>query len=201
MPSNIRPVRNLLLLALGATALLLCLPLAAGSAASTRACGSFASQAGAQHYFVEQGGSPERGVGKLDPDRDGVACEGLSGPFAGYATLGYNRKRDFFYGTATMPPGEPGEQGYPCLYGNKHFSDGPRRLNLYLERPGADKAILDSPGASAEAKPDSGRLVWKASKRHFVPGRYYAAFEERVRLHPYGANECPGFRSPTVRIP
>ena len=62
-----------------------------GDAASSRGCPSFKSQAEAQTYFVEAGGSIDHGIGKLDRDHDGVACEGLSGPFAGYATLGYNR--------------------------------------------------------------------------------------------------------------
>jgi hypothetical protein len=184
-----------------AVALALGAGIPAGTAAApARGCGSFAAQAEAQAYFVHFGGSPERRVGNLDADRDGVACEGLTGPYAGFATVGYNRKKDFFYGTASMPPDGSGSGEYPCLYGNRHFLHGPRRLNLYRVGPGGDKAIFGV-GISTEAKPDTGRLLWRADKANMVPGRYYAAFEERIRVHPYGNNECPGFRSRAVLLP
>ncbi len=162
-------------------------------------CPSFAGQAGAQDYFGRYGGSPRHPVGNLDPDRDGIACEGLSGPYKAFATIGYNRKGHFFYGVASMPPATNGEEVFPCLYGNRHFADGPRLLNVYKVQPGADKPIFGVLGA--EARPESGRLLWKADRDAVTPGRYYVAFEERVPLTPYGANECPGFRSAEAALP
>lgn len=199
MQSNVRPLRLLLALAaIGAAALALS-PLGS-SAAGPRACGSFESQAEAQGYFVEQGGTIEQGVGNLDPDHDGVACEGMPAPYAGYATLGYNRKRDFFYGTASLPPSAAGGE-YPCLIGNRHFPDAPRRLNVYKVNADGDKAIFNQFGLGSEAQPSSGRLVWRADRKTVVPGRYFAEFEEKARTSAYGGTECPAFRSPVVRLP
>jgi hypothetical protein len=65
--------------------------------------------------------------------------------------------------------------------------------------PGADRAVTEAVGA--EAKPSTGQLIWKADKQVVPAGRYYAAFEERVPLTPYGANECPGFRSREASLP
>jgi hypothetical protein len=214
MASNIRPGRPLRVAALPIAVL------AAGflilgatgssarttpsSAGTTRGCPGFASQAAAQTYFANLGGSPSHRVGRLDPDRDGVACEELEGPYAGFANLGYNRARNFFYGTAAMPQtgsGEEGEAQHPCMLGNRHFSDGPRRLNVYRVQPGPDKRIFPRDGIGAEPREDSGHLVWKAEHRVVLPGRYYAEFEERIRLHPYGENECPAFRSHAVELP
>jgi len=162
-------------------------------------CSSFSSQAAAQDYFAELGGSPRRAVGDLDGDSDGVACEGLSGPYKPFATIGYNRKGGFFYGIASMPPAATGDERYPCLYGNRHFPDGPRRLNVYKVVPGPDKATFGVLGA--EARPESGRLLWKAEREDVTPGSYYVGFEEKIRLSPYGANECPGFRSAEIALP
>jgi hypothetical protein len=50
-------------------------------------------------------------------------------------------------------------------------------------------------GVGTEAQEGSGRLLWRANKTLRRPGRYYAAFEERIPLSPYGANQCPGFSS------
>jgi hypothetical protein len=173
--------------------------MAASGVASMPGCASFSSQAAAQEHFTELGGSPRRDFGGLDGDRDGVACERLPRPYAGFATIGYNLKRGFFYGAASMPPTASGESGFACLYGNRHFPDGPRLLKVYAVRPGVDRAISGAIGA--EAKPGSGRLVWKADKDIVFGGRYYVAFEERVPLSPYGPNECPGFRSREVTLP
>lgn len=158
-----------------------------------RGCGSFASQSEAQAYFVERGGAPRHPVGALDPDHNGVACEGLPGPYEGYATIGYDVARGFFHGTATMPPAPGG--GFACLYGNRHFPEAARRLNVYRVKPGPDEALLGSAGVGAEVNQASGRLLWRADRVLRGPGRYYAAFEERIPLKPYGDNECPGFRS------
>jgi hypothetical protein len=97
-----------------------------------------------------------------------------------------------------MPDGVEGE-GFPCLYGNRHFAEGPRLLTVFRAQPGADRPVTGAVGA--EAKPGSGRLVWKADKKVVVAGSYYAAFEERVPLSPYGPNECPGFSSRETRLP
>jgi len=184
-------------LAAGAASLALLASTEAG-AAPVPGCPSFASQAAAQEYFLGLGGGPRERVGGLDVDRDGVACEGSSGPYVGFATLGYNRKRKFLYGIASMPPLAAGE-GFPCLEGNRAFPDGPRRLTVFKVEPGADRAILGPIGA--EQRPASGRLVWRADRATLPPGRYYAAFEEKVRLSPYRPNECPGFRSHEVGLP
>jgi len=161
-------------------------------------CPSFASQAAAQEYFLGLGGGPRDRIGGLDGDRDGVACEGRPGPYAGFATLGYNVKKKFFYGGVSMPPTLTGE-GFSCMEGNRAFPDGPRRLTVFKVEPGADRAMLGPIGA--ESIPASGRLVWKADRATLPAGRYYAAFEEKVRLSPYGPNECPGFRSHEVGLP
>jgi hypothetical protein len=170
----------------------------AEAGAATKGCAAFPTQAAAQDYFLASGGGPQQRVGTLDGNRDGVACEGLPGPFKGYATLGYNRKQNFFYGTASMPP-LPGASGFPCMEGNPAFPDGPRRLNVYRTMPGADQLVLGPVGA--EARLSSGRLVWKADKAVVPDGRYYAAFEEKIRMTPYGGNECPGFRSAEIALP
>jgi hypothetical protein len=173
--------------------------LAGSGVASTSGCPSFPSQAAAQERFAELGGAPGRDAEGLDGDRDGLACEGLPGPYAGFAAVGYNLKKGFFYGTASMPARRSEDGGFACLYGNPHFPEGPRLLRVYAARPGGDVAI--SGAIRAEAKPDSGRLVWKAEKEVVPSGRYYVAIEERLRLSPYGANECPGFRSREVVLP
>jgi hypothetical protein len=188
------------LLPLATGAALLAVSLLPGSgAAATPGCPSFRSQAAAQEYLAELGGGPGRPVGALDDDRDGVACEELPGPYKAFATIGYNRRGGFFYGIASMPSAAQGEEGFPCLYGNRHFPDGPRRLNVYKVRPGADRPIFAPLGA--EARPESGRLLWKAERDVIMPGLYYAAFEEKVPMSPYGANQCPGFRSREVALP
>jgi hypothetical protein len=172
---------------------------AAGSAAAAApGCGSFDSQAEAQERFAELGGSLGNPIPKLDPDRDGVACEGLSGPYKGYATVAYNPKRKFFYGTASLPP-ESGGNGFACLEGNRHFDDGPRLLTLFKVRPGPDLVIGHEVGTQAE--PSSGRVLWKVEKARIAPGHYYVVFEERQPLTPYGPNQCPGFRSAEFKLP
>ena len=175
------------------------IPVGSGGAAPTPGCGSFESQAGAQEYFVELGGGPRDPVGNLDHDRDGVACEHRPSPYKPFATIGYNRKGGFFYGVASMPSARRGEEGFPCLYGNRRGPNGPRLLNVYKVRQGADKPLFGRLGA--EAKPESGRLIWKAERSVVVPGTYYAGFEEKIRTSPYGANECPGFRSYEISLP
>jgi hypothetical protein len=199
MQSNVRPLRLLLSLAAVAAAALVLSPLGS-SAAASRPCTSFHSQAEAQDYFIEQGGTIEEEVGRLDPDHDGVACEGLAGPYAGYATLGYNKKRDFFYGVAALPPSASGGE-YPCLIGNRHFPDAPRRLNIYKVNADGEKAIFNQFGLGTEAQPETGHLIWRADRKVVIPGRYYVEFEERARSSAYSGTECPAFRSPIVKLP
>jgi hypothetical protein len=167
------------------------------SSAATPDCASFSTQATAQNYFAQRGGGPRVRVGDLDEDRDGVACEGLPGPYKGFASVGYNKEKKFFFGIVSMPP--RGTEGYACLYGNKHFDDGPRLLTVFRAQSGPDQAVTEAVGA--EADPSSGRLAWKADVDGLTPGRYYAEFEERIRLSPYGGNECPGFSSRAVVLP
>ncbi len=186
------------LLPLLATAALTAYLFAMDAGAAARGCNSFPTQAAAQDYFVESGGGPQQPVGKLDDDRDGVACEGKPGPYKGFATIGYNLKKKFFYGTASMPPLE-GAAGFPCMEGNPAFPDGPRRLNVYRVAPGPDPLVFGPIGT--EARASSGRLLWKADKATVADGRYYAVFEEKIRMTPYGANECPGFRSAEIAPP
>lgn len=186
-----------------AVALLTSLALSdAGAVTPVPGCPSFRSQAEAQQYFTDFGGSPGRRVGDLDPDRDGVACEARSAPYKGFATIGYNRKRGFFYGTVTMPPATAapaaGEK-FACLYGNRHFPEGPRLLRIY--RVTAKGPIPVTGAFAAEARPQSNRLLWKEERRKILAAHYYAAFEERVPISPYGTNECPGFSSAEVRLP
>jgi hypothetical protein len=192
------PSKGLLpLLAVAALLVVICASPATSSGA-VRGCPSFGSQAEAQEHFGERGGGPHEPVGGLDPDRDGVACEGLPGPYKGFATVAYNPKRHFFFGTASMPP-ESGGGGFACLEGNRHFDDGPRLLTLFKVRPGADLVIRGEVGA--QARPSSGRLLWKIEKETAVPGHYYVVFEERQPLSPYGPNQCPGFRSTEFALP
>lgn len=168
---------------------------------SIRGCASFASQEEGQAYFMQLGGGPEQSVGSLDPDHDGVACEGLGGPFQGYASIGYNKKGGFFYGTAAMPPKGPSSSEYACLTGNRHFPDAPRRLHLFRVKGGEDRPLTTAFGHGAEAKPASGRLLWKVEQKRIIPGRYYVQFEESVSNSPYGKNPCPGFRSRAAQLP
>jgi hypothetical protein len=186
------------LLTLVAAALLVSGAFAAGTA-KPRGCGSFDHQADAQAWFLASGGSPQLDAGVLDADSDGVACEGLAGPYQGYATLGYSKIRKFFYGYATMPAATEGSAGFACLEGNAHFSGGPRLVSVYRVTPGPDRKVVD--GVGAEARTGSGRLVWKADRKTLVPGRYYVEFEERVRTSAYGANQCPAFGSRPVKLP
>lgn len=165
--------------------------------AAAPGCSSFRSQADAQERFGELGGRPGNPIPKLDPDRDGVACEGSPGPYKGYATVAYSPKRGFFYGTATMPP-EAGGAGFACLEGNRHFDDGPRLLTLFKVKPGPDLVIRQKVGTAT--KPSSGRVLWKVEKP-VTPGSYYVVFEERQPLTPYGPNQCPGFRSAQFELP
>ena len=186
------------LLALAAVGLLPWTPGGSAPAASL-SCVSFAAQADAQASFATRGGTPVRPVGDLDPDRDGIACEGLPAPYAGYATLGYNRKGGFLYGVASMPAAPDGEERFPCLRGNGKGPEGPRRLSVYRVDPGGDRRILGAIGA--EARPESGHLVWKVDRATLVPGIYYVAFREAIPLTPYGRSKCPTFRSRQVRLP
>jgi len=176
------------------------LALAGGSAAAVPGCGAFGAQGDAQDAFLEAGGSPSRNAGEMDPDGDGVACEGLPAPFKGYATIGYNRKKQFFYGIATMPAGAGGGEA-PCLYGNKNFPEASRRVNIYRVRSGDDKPMLGRYRAGAEAKPELAKLIWKAERSNPIPGRYYVVFDERVPLNPFGRNECPSFSSQPTALP
>lgn len=100
------------------------------------------------------------------------------GPRAEYTTLGYNRTRSFFYGTATMPPKTDGSGGFACLAGNRHFPDGPRMLRIYRVVPSADRAI--SPDIAAGATPENGTLAWKFERKRVPTGRYYIVFEEKI---------------------
>ncbi|MFN8164014.1 MAG: excalibur calcium-binding domain-containing protein [Solirubrobacterales bacterium] len=193
--------RNARVLVLGAALGVLGIGVLAGhSGAAARSCASFKAQADAQDYFLEQGGSPRRHVGSLDGDHNGVACEGLTGPYKGFATIGYNRKKQFLYGVATMPPKADSEE-FACLYGNRHFPDAPRKVNVFRVRPGADKALLGEWTGAVEARPESGRLLWKADRANLISGRYYVSFEERVSLTPYGRSQCPGFSSRPTLLP
>lgn len=169
---------------------------AAGSRSST-GC-AFSSQAEAQERFAALAGSPGHDPGRFDADGDGVACEGLPGPYKGFATIGYNLERGFFYGTASMP-GDGSDGGFACLSGNRHFPEGPRLVRIFKVRPGADLAVSRAIGA--ESKPSSGRLLWKLEAPLPASGRYYATFEEEVRTSPYRPTECPGFSSPGTRLP
>jgi hypothetical protein len=170
------------------------------AAAPSRGCPSFESQAAAQEFFLESGGSPRRDAGRLDRDRDGVACEGSPAPYEGFASLGYSRRRHFFYGFATMPAAASGEGGFACLQGNPRSPEGPRWVNVFEVRPGADLPALGRHRGRAAAHPESDRLVWKAARKQVTEGLYYAAFAERQALTPYGKNECPAFVSRPIAL-
>lgn len=194
------PRLNVGLLGIAIVALAAAVWVPSGSAdPATPTCADFSSQGDAQALFAELHGSPRHPVGDLDGDRDGIACEGLPAPYAGYATLGYNRKGGFFYGLASMPAAAKGEERFPCLEGNRGGPEGPRRLRVYRVRVGDDRPVLA--GVGAEAQRDSGQLVWKAPRATIAPGRYYVAFAEAIPLTPYGRSECPSFRSRDVTLP
>lgn len=181
----------------GALGVVAVLALTGSGAAALPRCPSFDSQAEAQETFLELGGKPNNDVGGLDGNGNGVACEGLSGPYAGYATIAFNRRRGFLYGIATLPHTD---DGYQCLLGNRFDPDSARRLNIYRELPGADKPILDD-GIATASNPDTGKLVWKAVRPNLPPGHYYAAFEARIAVSPYGRNPCPSFQSRPTLLP
>lgn len=185
-------------IALAFVALVIWAPTAGGAGKPPTRCPSFPHQADAQESFFDQGGTPLRNAGGLDGDGDGVACEGLSGPYAGYATIGYNRKRAFLYGTASLPVEADGE-GFACLLGNRQFADGARRLTVYRAVPGPDKAV--SRPLKAEPRPARGRLLWKLERELTAAGRYYVIFEAQIPLGPYVPSNCPEFRSREVLLP
>jgi len=193
------PVRTSTVALALAVAGVLLLPAGSAAAAPKRGCASFSSQSDAQAYFFSQGGRPKKGPRRLDRDRDGVACETLAGPHAGFATIGYNRRKGFFYGYAWMPE-DPSSEGYACMYGNRHLPDGPRTLTVYRVVRGRARPVRGGAEITARAEPDRGRLVWKLGARR-ARGRYLAAFEARIPLTPYGRNQCPGFRSYTIQVP
>lgn len=201
-PSIVRvvPARSTTLLAAcaGATALALG-ALAGPGAARTPGCASLKSQAAAQELFVGLGGRPGHDVGGLDPDGDGVACEERPAPYEGFATIGYNRAKGFFYGVATMPRPGSGEAGFACLAGNRHFPEGPRLLRIHRVTREGDRPVSGDIGTAAQA--GSGRLLWKLDRGVVPRGRYYASFEEQQPLGPYEPSECPGFRSRTTVLP
>ena len=174
--------------------------LAGSGLAAGPSCKAFESQADAQDAFFERGGTPRHRVGRLDPDRDGVACEGLPGPYKGFATIGYNRKKQFFYGVARMPSASDGA-GFPCMYGNRHFADAARKVNIFRITPKGDRSLLGEFQGKTAANPETGQLLWKADIAKPRTGRYYVSFVERIPLTPYGANECPGFSSKPTLLP
>lgn len=178
---------------------LACVAWAPGGSAGVPDCGSLKSQAVAQELFVDMGGRPGHGVAALDSDADGVACEERPGPYEGFATIGYNRAKRFFYGVAAMPAAKSGEDDFACLRGNRHYAEGPRLLRVYRALPGADRPVSRDLGTEADS--DRGRLFWKLDRERVPPGRYYAAFEEKARTSPYAPSECPGFSSQPTLLP
>jgi hypothetical protein len=193
--AGLRASARPLLSALGAA--LLAVSASPGSgAAAVPACASFPSQAAAQEHLAALGTGPGR-VGRLDSDGDGIACEGLAGPYKGFVTIGYSPSRRFFFGAVSMPPDVAG--GFACLEGNRHFADAPRLLAIYRVQPGSDLEVVSEVPTGAQA--GSGRLLWKAEKGPIAPGLYYAEVEARIPLTPYGGNDCPGFRSRVAMLP
>ncbi len=179
---------------------MLALGVAGSGAAAVPSCGAYKAQGDAQDAFLEAGGDPGRNVGGMDPDGDGVACEDLPAPYKGYATIGYNRKRQFLYGIVTMPVPPAGGEA-PCLYGNKNYPDSSRRLNVFKIRTDGDKPLLGRYKAGAQADPARGTLVWKVERPNLILAHYYVAFDEKVRTSPYGRNPCPGFSSRPTLLP
>jgi hypothetical protein len=51
----------------------------ATTAAATKNCSDFKTQPEAQQYFTSHGGSKSNNFDNLDPNRNGIACEGLPG--------------------------------------------------------------------------------------------------------------------------
>lgn len=182
-----------------AGAAVLAFGVAASGAAAVPGCEAYKAQGDAQDAFLEAGGDPGSNLGGMDPDGDGVACEELPAPFKGYATIGYNRKREFIYGVVTMPIPPDGQA--TCMYGNKNFPDSSRRLNVYKVRSNGDKPLLGRYKAGAEAQPEVGRLIWKVDRPLTIPAKYYVSFDEKVRMSPYGRNPCPGFSSRPTLLP
>jgi hypothetical protein len=74
-------MRGLLLIALLASAIVLSFAPSAGAQADV-ACSDFPSQAAAQSYFFNNGGSPKNNVKALDKDGDGWVCEHNPPPYA-----------------------------------------------------------------------------------------------------------------------
>jgi hypothetical protein len=168
--------------------------------AAPGACAGFGNQAAAQSHFVGQGGGPGRNEDGLDADEDGVACEELGRPYKGHATIGWHKGKRFLFGVATMPTGRDGAPR--CLYGNRQEPHGPREIKLFRVRPGADRALLpEVPATYAQARPESGKLIWKVERPNLAPGEYYVAFDESIRRGPYEGIECPGFASLPQQLP
>jgi excalibur calcium-binding domain-containing protein len=56
------------------------------ASAAAKTCADFKTQAEAQSYFNSKGGSKTNNVDNLDPNRNGIACEGLPGTPSASAT-------------------------------------------------------------------------------------------------------------------
>lgn len=194
----LRPLGKTFALASLCALVLLVLPAGGGAAGSSR-CTAFDTQADAQGYFISRGGSPRHGIARLDVDGDGVACEQLGRSYVGFATIAYNAPRDFFYGSIAMPRIPGGNGRYACLAGNPRFPKGPRLIRVMRVRPGPDRLVFRA--IRAEVHPATGHLVWKADVELRVPGRYYARIAKKVRLHPFGPNQCPAFSTRSVALP
>src|SRR5437879_7293815 len=54
-------------------------PSPTATAAAAKTCADFATQPAAQAYFTSHGGSKDNNFDNLDPNRNGIACEGLPG--------------------------------------------------------------------------------------------------------------------------
>jgi hypothetical protein len=63
----------------GATAQTTAPPTATPTASATKNCSDFKTQPEAQQYFTSHGGSKSNNFDNLDPNRNGIACEGLPG--------------------------------------------------------------------------------------------------------------------------
>jgi len=152
-------------------------------------------QAAAQDYLLRHGGGPGQKVGGLDSDRDGVACERLSGPYKGFVAIAYQQRKKFFYGSAAMPEVRGGSERFACLKGNSTLAEGPRRLNIYMV---GGKQPLLSKSKATEPNEQTGRFPWKAEAKG-VKGRFYAEFEAAASTTGE-KTECPAFRSRAVRV-
>ena len=117
--------------------------------AADRDCSDFGSQAAAQSFFLNNGG-PGRDRHGLDPDGDGVACEGKGAPYLGVLSITLSAL-GYYEGTLKAAV-------HPC--------QGGRTVRVYKTKDGPDELLgtdtTSDPGRYRVEVSEGGRIYSKA---------------------------------------